>query len=49
MKLFDFILRPCMCYGLIVAMATSLIQNFKYNQKRLRLVTSSYRNIFVVI
>ena len=32
-----YILRQCMCYGLIVAMATSLIQNFKYNQKRLLL------------
>ena len=30
-------MRPYRCYGLIDAMASSLAQNFKYNQKRLLL------------
>ena len=32
-----FIMLPCKCYGLIVSTAPSLIQNLKYNQKRLPL------------
>ena len=31
------IMRPCRCYGLSVDMATDSIQNFKYNQKHLKL------------
>ena len=35
-------MSPCSCFGLVVAMATGSIQNFKYNQKKFAsMMTSS--------